>query len=84
MSDASSGTLGPSAVMQTDLPLPGLRRGKVRDVYQLDRGPHGGPAVLIVATDRLSAFDVVMPTPVPGKGRILTRVATAWFERLRQ
>lgn len=84
MSDASSGTLGSSAVMQTDLPLPGLRRGKVRDVYRLDRGPHGGPAVVIVATDRLSAFDVVMPTPVPGKGRILTRVATAWFERLRQ
>lgn len=70
--------------MQTDLPLPGLRRGKVRDVYELPEGPHGGPAVVIVASDRISAFDVVMPTPVPGKGRILTAVAAAWFARLRE
>lgn len=83
MSDVTSGTVRQTALLETDLPLPGLRRGKVRDVYQLPRGPHGGPAVVIVATDRISAFDVVMPTPVAGKGRILTRVATAWFDRLR-
>jgi phosphoribosylaminoimidazole-succinocarboxamide synthase len=84
MSDATPADTRETAVMQTDLPLPGLRRGKVRDVYELEEGPHGGRAVVIVATDRISAFDVVMPTPVPGKGRILTAVATAWFERLRE
>src|SRR5690606_15355695 len=53
--------------------------GKVRDVYELPaRG--GDPArVLMVATDRISAFDVVMPTPVPGKGRLLTEIAAFWF-----
>ncbi len=84
MTDATSRDAGGNAVMRTDLPLPGLRRGKVRDVYELPDGPHGGPAVVIVATDRISAFDVVMPTPVPGKGRILTAVATAWFRSLRE
>jgi phosphoribosylaminoimidazole-succinocarboxamide synthase len=63
------------ALLQTDLALPGLRRGKVRDVYDLpdDR-------LLIVATDRISAFDVVMPTGIPGKGRLLTRLSTFWLE----
>lgn len=60
--------------------LPGLKllfRGKVRDVYDLkDR-------LLIVATDRLSAFDVVLPTPIPGKGEILTQLSNFWFEKLR-
>jgi phosphoribosylaminoimidazole-succinocarboxamide synthase len=54
--------------------LPLLRRGKVRDVYDL------GEKLLIVASDRLSAFDVVLPTPVTGKGKILTTAALFWFE----
>lgn len=65
------------AIVATDLPLPVFARGKVRDVYDL------GEHLLIVATDRLSAFDHVLPTPVPGKGRILTRLSAFWFARTR-
>ena len=54
--------------------LPLLRRGKVRDVYDL------GDKLLIVASDRLSAFDVVLPTPIAGKGKILTTAALFWFD----
>lgn len=58
--------------------LPGLpvRRGKVRDVYDL------GDRLLLVATDRISAFDVVMPVGIPGKGRLLTAMSAFWFRRL--
>lgn len=56
------------------LSLANARRGKVRDVYDLD-----GDRLLIVASDRLSAFDVVLPTPIPGKGRILTEIAGFWL-----
>ena len=56
------------------LPLPLLRRGKVRDVYDL------GDRLLIVASDRLSAFDVVLPTAIPDKGKILTKAALFWFD----
>ena len=52
-------------------------RGKVRDIYDL------GGKLLIVATDRLSAFDVVLPTPIPDKGRVLTQLSLFWFELLR-
>lgn len=52
-------------------------RGKVRDIYDL------GDELLIVATDRLSAFDVVLPTPIPDKGRVLTQLSLFWFELLR-
>jgi phosphoribosylaminoimidazole-succinocarboxamide synthase len=52
-------------------------RGKVRDIYDLDQ------YLLIVATDRISAFDVVMPDPIPGKGEILTRMSAFWFEKTR-
>ncbi|MFZ8963504.1 MAG: phosphoribosylaminoimidazolesuccinocarboxamide synthase [Steroidobacteraceae bacterium] len=55
-----------------------LHRGKVRDVYELD-----AEHLLFVATDRLSAFDVVLPDPVPGKGSLLTRISNFWFERTR-
>ncbi len=55
-----------------DLPL--LGRGKVRDIYAID-----ADYLLIVTTDRLSAYDVVMPDPVPGKGEILTRISNFWF-----
>jgi phosphoribosylaminoimidazole-succinocarboxamide synthase len=61
-------------LFQTDLDLPGLRRGKVRDVYNL-----GSSQLLIVATDRISAFDVVLPTPIPGKGRLLTSLSSFWL-----
>ena len=57
--------------------LPLVGRGKVRDIYAV-----GGDKLLIVTTDRLSAYDVVMPTPIPQKGRVLTELADFWFERL--
>ena len=59
----------------TSLPL--LHKGKVRDIYDIDDGH-----MLIVTTDRISAFDVVMPTPIPGKGRILNQVTRFWMEKL--
>ena len=62
-----------SILLLTDLPFPIFRRGKVRDVYDL------GNRLLIVATDRISAFDCVMPEGIPDKGRILTAVAAYWF-----
>jgi phosphoribosylaminoimidazole-succinocarboxamide synthase len=71
------------AVYHTDLPLPGRRQGKVRDVYQVPSGDGRPPCVLIIATDRVSAFDVVLPTPVPGKGRMLTEISTRWFDFIR-
>ena len=63
-----------SVLLSTDLPFPIFRRGKVRDVYDLGR------QLLIVATDRISAFDCVMPDGIPDKGRILTAVAAYWFK----
>jgi phosphoribosylaminoimidazole-succinocarboxamide synthase len=54
-----------------------LHRGKVRDIYEID-----ADRLLIVQTDRLSAFDVVLPTPVPGKGEVLTALSLFWFRRL--
>jgi phosphoribosylaminoimidazole-succinocarboxamide synthase len=59
----------------------GLRlrhRGKVRDIYDID-----DQLMLIVTSDRLSAFDVVLPTPIPGKGEVLTKISNFWFERMR-
>src|SRR5690625_1487151 len=56
--------------------LPLIMRGKVRDVYAV-----GVDYLLIVATDRLSAFDVVLPDPIPGKGRVLTAMTNFWFDR---
>jgi phosphoribosylaminoimidazole-succinocarboxamide synthase len=57
--------------------LPLIHRGKVRDIYAIDE-----KRMLIVTTDRLSAFDVVLPTPIPGKGKVLTAVADFWFRKL--
>ncbi len=66
-----------TVVSQTNFPGLKLRgRGKVRDIYEL------GDKLLIVATDRLSAFDVVLPTPIPDKGRVLTQLSVFWFEKL--
>lgn len=53
-----------------------INRGKVRDIYDLDQDH-----LLIVTTDRISAFDVILPTPIPGKGRILSETAQFWFQR---
>lgn len=68
---------GPTkVVMSTDLPGAGSRRqGKVRDIYEYEDG------LLIVATDRISAFDVVMPTGIPDKGKVLTQVSAFWFDK---
>jgi len=67
-------------VSQTDLNLPSKRQGKVRDTYVLPgAGAGGADAIAMIATDRLSAFDVVLPTPIPGKGRILTGLAEYWL-----
>ena len=66
-----------AVISQTDFPGLKLRgRGKVRDIYEV------GDRLLIVATDRLSAFDVVLPTPIPDKGRVLTQLSLFWFEKL--
>jgi len=68
----------PAALFQSNLPSLSLRaRGKVRDIYAID-----DQHMLIVATDRLSAFDVVLPDPIPGKGLVLTRISNFWFDRL--
>ena len=77
----------PTTLLQSDLPgLPLRHRGKVRDVFDLPREhlPAGTPAgdyLLMVATDRLSAFDVVLPDPIPGKGEMLCQISNFWFEK---
>jgi phosphoribosylaminoimidazole-succinocarboxamide synthase len=65
----------PPALMETHLEVPRFSRGKVRDIYDL------GDRLLIVATDRLSAFDCVLPTGIPDRGRVLTGLSAFWFER---
>jgi len=68
-----------SALHQSELSgLKLINRGKVRDIYEID-----GQHLLIVTSDRLSAFDVVLPQPIPGKGEVLSRVANFWFARTR-
>ena len=64
------------AVLETSLATLPVRRGKVRDVYDL------GETLLLVATDRISAFDWVLPTAIPDKGRVLTQISAFWFQRL--
>ena len=69
----------PAALYQSDIrSLKLLHRGKVRDIYDID-----ATRLLIVTTDRLSAFDVVMNEPIPGKGAVLTAVANFWFDKLQ-
>jgi phosphoribosylaminoimidazole-succinocarboxamide synthase len=63
-----------SAIMTTALPLPLHSRGKVRDTYRLNDGE-----LLMVSSDRISAFDVVLPTPIPEKGRVLNQLSLSWF-----
>lgn len=67
-----------NTLVQTEIPGLKLRgRGKVRDIYDL------GDELLIIATDRISTFDVVLPTPIPGKGEVLTNMSRFWFDRTR-
>ncbi|MGA0040158.1 MAG: phosphoribosylaminoimidazolesuccinocarboxamide synthase, partial [Pirellulales bacterium] len=65
-----------TTLLQTDLGLGSVHRGKVRDCYDL------GEQMLIVSTDRISAFDWILPTPIPDKGRVLTAISAFWFEWL--
>jgi phosphoribosylaminoimidazole-succinocarboxamide synthase len=66
------------AIQETNLrSLPLLHRGKVRDLYAID-----DERLLVIQTDRLSAFDVILPTPIPGKGKVLTAVSNFWFAKL--
>jgi phosphoribosylaminoimidazole-succinocarboxamide synthase len=66
-----------TVLAQSALPLPLVRRGKVREVYAVD-----GEHLLLVASDRVSAFDIVMREPIPAKGAVLTQLSAFWFERL--
>ena len=66
-------------VWETNLPLPLLNRGKVRDIYEA-----GKDKLLIVTTDRLSAFDVVLPSPVPNKGKVLNQISLFWFDKFKK
>ena len=69
----------PAALLESRLTsLPFLHRGKVRDLYAV-----GADKLLVVQTDRLSAFDVILPTPIPGKGEVLTALSLLWFARLQ-
>jgi len=72
-----------SAVVITDLPLGPPIRGKVRDCYRFT-SPTFGDALLIVSTDRISAFDWILPTPIPDKGKVLTAISAFWFDLLSQ
>ena len=69
-----------AAIFETSIPgYPLIGRGKVRDIYSVDEDH-----LLIVTTDRLSAFDVVMPDPVPGKGEVLTQISLFWFRMMQE
>jgi phosphoribosylaminoimidazole-succinocarboxamide synthase len=68
-----------NGMMSVDLPgVQKLRSGKVREVFDL------GDTLLIVATDRISAFDCILPDPVPGKGEILTQLSAFWFQKFQK
>ncbi len=68
------------ALFESSIPgLPLLGRGKVRDIYGIDDGH-----LLIVTTDRLSAYDVILPDPIPGKGELLTQISLFWFGKMRE
>ncbi len=67
-----------TGVVETNFPdLKLFKKGKVRDVYDL------GASLLMVATDRISEFDVVMPNPIPDKGKILNQISLFWFEKMK-
>jgi len=66
-----------NAVLETDLPYPKFKKGKVREVYDL------GDKLLFVASDRISAFDVVLPNGIPDKGKVLTQLSMYWFTQMK-
>jgi len=68
--------MNPPVLLETSLPGLSMKRGKVRDIYEL------GDKLLLVSTDRISAFDWVLPTGIPDKGRVLTQIAAFWFDLL--
>lgn len=70
-------TTEPQIVLESHLPFPSFKRGKVRDVYDL------GDRLLIVSTDRISAFDVILPNGIPHKGEALNRLSNYWFQQTR-
>jgi phosphoribosylaminoimidazole-succinocarboxamide synthase len=70
-------TSAETVVLETNLSYPLFKRGKVRDIYNLD------DKLLIVSTDRISAFDVVLPNGIPRKGEVITRLSTYWFQRTK-
>ena len=71
--------MGPKVLLQSEIPgIPLLNRGKVRDIYDL------GEHLLIVASDRISAFDVVLPNGIPHKGRVLNQISAFWFKTLEK
>ena len=74
---SASSVRGAEPLTESRLPLPLLRRGKVREVYEVD-----ADHLLLVASDRVSAFDIVMRESIPRKGAVLTQVSAFWFERL--
>ena len=65
-------------IVNVVLPIPKIYSGKVRELFEIDK-----ERILIVTTDRISAFDFVLPTPVPEKGIILNKLSLFWFEKLR-
>jgi phosphoribosylaminoimidazole-succinocarboxamide synthase len=67
----------PAVLLNSDLPLPLFIRGKVRDTYDM------GEYILIVVTDRISAFDVILPCGIPDKGRVLNQISAFWFDKTR-
>jgi phosphoribosylaminoimidazole-succinocarboxamide synthase len=69
---------GNKTVWETKLPLPLVSRGKVRDIYAI-----GSDRLLIVTTDRLSAFDVVLPTAIADKGKVLNQISLFWFKKFK-
>ncbi len=75
MTQTTLGADAPAALHDIDLPLPLLRKGKVRSMYDLD------DRILMVASDRISAFDCVIPNPIPHKGAVLTQLSAFWFDR---
>src|SRR3989304_1697657 len=70
-------TISSPTLIDTNLPLPLFIRGKVRDSYDL------GDRLLIIATDRISAFDIVLPCGIPDKGLVLNKLSAFWFEQTR-
>jgi phosphoribosylaminoimidazole-succinocarboxamide synthase len=68
-----------AVILETSLPLPLLARGKVRDIYQIDNS-----SLLFIASDRISAFDCILGSGIPCKGRVLTQMSLFWFDLLRE